>query len=103
MMKKTLSPFERESMLPDLLQLLPEEKLSQGELLMQLRKMCWGSPRGVMLHWPYTELDRENSTLAPLNRALNPLGLKTGLLPRQSHKLETLMLQLTAGENRDDP
>lgn len=55
-----------------------------------------------MLHWPYTELDRENSTLAPLNRALNPLGLKTGLLPRQSHMLETLMLQLTAGEKRDN-
>lgn len=42
MMKKTLSPFERESMLPDLLQLLPEEKLSQGALLMQLRKNVQG-------------------------------------------------------------
>lgn len=33
-MKKTLSPLEREAMLLNLTQQFPEEKLSQGELLM---------------------------------------------------------------------
>ena len=109
-MKKTLSPFEREAMLLDLLQQFLEEKLSQGELLMQLRKNVLGFSQeryaalaGISRRTlSDIEQDRENTTLATLNRALKPLGLKTGIVPRQSHMLQTLMLQLTAGENHDD-
>lgn len=109
-MKKILSPFEREAMLLDLLQQFLEEKLSQGELLMQLRKNVLGFSQeryaalaGISRRTlSDIEQDRENTTLATLNRALKPLGLKTGIVPRQSHMLQTLMLQLTAGENHDD-
>lgn len=111
-MKKTLSPFEREAMLLNLLQQFLEEKLSQGELLKQLRKNILGFSQeryaalaGISRRTlSDIEQDRENTTLSTLNRAFKPLGLKTGVLPRQPHMLQTLMLQLTAqGENRDYP
>ena len=41
-MKQIISPFQREAMLLELLQQFIEDKLSQGELLMQLRKKVLG-------------------------------------------------------------
>lgn len=110
-MKKTLSPFERETMLLDLVQEFLEEKLSQGELLMKLRKNVLGFSQeryaalaGISRRTlSDIEQDRENTTLATLNRALKPLGLKTGIVPRQPHMLKTLMLNLATGEDHDHP
>lgn len=110
-MKKTLSPFERETMLLDLVQEFLEEKLSQGELLMKLRKNVLGFSQeryaalaGISRRTlSDIEQDRENTTLATLNLALKPLGLKTGIVPRQPHMLKTLMLNLATGEDHDHP
>lgn len=109
-MKKTISPFQREAMLLELLQQFIEDKLSQGELLMQLRKKVLefsqeryaalvGISRRTLSD---IEQDKENTTLSTLNRAFKPLGLKLGVLPRQPHMLKTLLIQLADhGESND--
>jgi DNA-binding XRE family transcriptional regulator len=109
-MKQTISPFQREAMLLELLQQFIEDKLSQGELLMQLRKKVLGFSQeryaalvGISRRTlSDIEQDKENSTLSTLNRAFYPLGLKLGVLPRQPHMLKTLLIQLADhGESND--
>ncbi|WP_243077604.1 helix-turn-helix domain-containing protein [Pantoea sp. MQR6] len=92
-MKITISPFQREAMLLELLQQLIEDKLPQGELLMQLRKKVLGFSQeryaalvGINRRTlSDIEQDKENTTLSTLNRAFKTLGLKLGVLPRQPH------------------
>lgn len=109
-MKKTMSPFEREAMLLDLLQQFIEEKFTQGALLMQLRRKVLGFSQeryatlaGISRRTlSDIEQDKESVTLIMLNRAFKPLGLKLGLLPRQTHMMQALFVQLTQhGESHD--
>lgn len=109
-MKKNLSPFEREAMLLDLLQQFIEEKFTQGALLMQLRKKVLGFSQdryaalaGISRRTlSDIEQDKESITLTTLNRAFKPLGLKLGLLPRQTHMMQALLTQLTQqGDHHD--
>ncbi|ERK07422.1 MAG: helix-turn-helix domain-containing protein [Pantoea sp.] len=111
-MTKKLSPFEREAMLLELLQQFMKEQLTQGELLMQLRKKVLGFSQeryatlaGISRRTlSDIELDKESITLTTLNRALKPLGLKTGVLPRQPHMMQTLLTQLAqSGDHHDHP
>ncbi|MRT44217.1 helix-turn-helix domain-containing protein [Enterobacteriaceae bacterium RIT702] len=109
-MKKSMSPFEREALLLELLQQFIEEKFSQGTLLMQLRKKVLGFSQeryatlaGISRRTlSDIERDKESVTLTMLNRAFKPLGLKLGLLPRQTHMMQALLTQLTQhGESHD--
>ncbi|ALV91756.1 MULTISPECIES: helix-turn-helix domain-containing protein [Pantoea] len=109
-MKKTMTPFEREAMLLDLLQQFIEEKLTHGQLLMQLRKKVLGfsqdryaSLAGISRRTlSDVEQDKESITLTTLNRAFKPLGLKLGLLPRQTHMMQVLLTNLIQhGESHD--
>lgn len=109
-MKKTISPFQREAMLLELLQHFIEDKLSQGELLMQLRKKVLGFSQerysalvGISRRTlSDIEQDKENTTLSTLNRPFKSSGLKLGVLPRQPHMLKTLLIQLADhGESND--
>ncbi|MBA0035091.1 helix-turn-helix domain-containing protein [Pantoea sp. BIGb0393] len=109
-MNKNLSPFEREAMLLDLLQQFIEEKFTQGVLLMHLRKKVLGFSQdryaalaGISRRTlSDIEQDKESVTLSTLNRAFKPLGLKLGLLPRQTHMMQALLTQLTQhGESHD--
>ncbi|MDI9219877.1 helix-turn-helix domain-containing protein [Pantoea sp. EA-12] len=111
-MKKTMTPFEREAMLLDLLQQFIEEKLTHGQLLMQLRKKVLGfsqdryaSLAGISRRTlSDVEQDKESITLTTLNRAFKPLGLKLGLLPRQTHMMQVLLTNLIQhGESHDHP
>ena len=111
-MKKTMTPFEREAMLLDLLQQFIEEKLTHGQLLMQLRKKVLGfsqdryaSLAGISRRTlSDVEQDKESITLTTLNRAFKPLGLKLGLLPRQTHMMQVLLTKLIQhGESHDHP
>ncbi|MDF7659539.1 helix-turn-helix domain-containing protein [Erwiniaceae bacterium L1_54_6] len=111
-MKKNISPFEREAMLLDLLQKFIEEQMTQGELLMQLRKKVLGFSQeryaalaGISRRTlSDVELNKESITLTTLSRAFKPLGLKVGVLPRQPHMMQTLLTHLARhGEDHDHP
>ncbi|MBS0883630.1 helix-turn-helix domain-containing protein [Pantoea sp. JGM49] len=109
-MKKSMTPFEREVMLLGLLQQFIEEKLTHGQLLMQLRKKVLGfsqeryaSLAGISRRTlSDIELDKESITLTTLNRVFKPLGLKLGLLPRQKHMMQELLSNLTQQGAPDD-
>ncbi len=112
MKNKNLTPFEREAMMLDLLQQFIQEQLTQGTLLMQLRKKVLGFSQerysalaGISRRTlSDIEQDKENVTLTTLNKAFRPLGLKIGLLPRQTHMLQTLLTQLAQqGKSHDHP
>ncbi len=108
-MTKTMTPFEREALLLALLRQSIEEKSTQGQLLMQLRKQVLGFSQeryaalaGISRRTlSDIEQDKESVTL---NRAFKPLGLEIGLLPQQSHMRQTLLAQLAQqGASHDHP
>ncbi|MFB9868531.1 helix-turn-helix transcriptional regulator [Vreelandella sulfidaeris] len=90
MKRKELSSIEREALLMELLTELMREEVSSGQVLRQLRRDVLG-----MSQTQYADLvgisrrslsdleaDKASPTLALLNQVFRPLGLQTGLVPR---------------------
>lgn len=111
-MKKSLTPFERETLLLNLLQQFMQDELSHGDLLMQLRKNVLGFSQdryaalaGISRRTlSDIEQNSESTTLTTLNRAFRPLGLKVGVLPRQPGVMKALLDRLSQqGEDDDHP
>ncbi|WGI25405.1 helix-turn-helix domain-containing protein [Halomonas alkaliantarctica] len=99
MKRKDLSSIEREALLMELLTRLLREEISSGQVLRQLRRDVLG-----MSQTQYAELvgisrrslsdleaDKASPTLALLNQVLRPLGLQTGLVPRNRGLRERLL------------
>lgn len=110
MMKKKMTPFEREALMLKLLQQFMQDEFSQGDLLMQLRKKVLGFSQeryaalaGISRRTlSDIEQNKENTTLVTLNRAFRPLGLKTGILPRNAGMMRALLDQLSQQGETDD-
>lgn len=99
MKRKELSSVEREALLMELLTQLLQEEISSGQVLRQLRRDVLG-----MSQTQYAELvgisrrslsdleaDKASPTVALLNQVFRPLGLQTGLVPRNRQLRERLL------------
>lgn len=107
-----MSPFEREAAFLELLEKAIKSDLTHGKLLRKIRKELLGfsqdryaSLAGISRRTlSDVEQDKESITLTTLNRAFKPLGLKLGLLPRQTHMMQVLLTNLIQhGESHDHP
>ncbi|MGK3126102.1 helix-turn-helix domain-containing protein [Candidatus Pantoea formicae] len=107
-----MSPFEREAAFLDLLEEAIKNNLTHGKLLRKIRKELLGfsqeryaSLAGISRRTlSDVEQDKESITLTTLNRVFKPLGLRLGLLPRQTHMMQELLTNLTQhGEPNDHP
>ncbi|HAU5562546.1 helix-turn-helix domain-containing protein [Pantoea sp. SM3] len=105
-----MSPFEREAVFLDLLEEAIKNNLTHGKLLRKIRKELLGfsqeryaSLAGISRRTlSDVEQDKESITLTTLNRVFKPLGLRLGLLPRQTHMMQELLTNLTQhGEPND--
>ncbi|WP_104203706.1 helix-turn-helix transcriptional regulator [Billgrantia saliphila] len=99
MKRRQLTPDEREQALLDVVQALLRGAIDEGEALRRLRRDTLGLSQQA-----YAELvgisrrtlsDMEqgkgNVSFTVMNRVYRPLGLKVGLLPRQTALLEKAM------------
>ncbi|AQU84435.1 MULTISPECIES: helix-turn-helix domain-containing protein [unclassified Halomonas] len=99
MKRKELSSIEREALLVQLLAKLLRDEVSSGQVLRQLRREVLG-----ISQTQYAELvgmsrrslsdleaDKASPTLALLNQVFRPLGLQTGLVPRNRGLRERLL------------
>ncbi|MCC5902116.1 MAG: helix-turn-helix domain-containing protein [Halomonas sp.] len=99
MKRKELSSIEREALLVQLLAKLLRDEVSSGQVLRQLRREVLG-----ISQTQYAELvgisrrslsdleaDKASPTLALLNQVFRPLGLRTGLVPRNRGLRERLL------------
>lgn len=107
-----MSPFEREAAFLDLLEEAIKNNLTHGKLLRKIRKELLGFSQDRYANLAGisrrtlsdVEQDKESITLTTLNRVFKPLGLKLGLLPRQTHMLQELLINLKHhGEPNDHP
>ncbi|KJV49277.1 XRE family transcriptional regulator [Pantoea sp. BL1] len=107
-----MSPFEREAVFLDLLEEAIKNNSTHGKLLRKIRKELLGfsqeryaSLAGISRRTlSDVEQDKESITLTTLNRVFKPLGLRLGLLPRQTHMMQELLTNLTQhGEPNDHP
>jgi transcriptional regulator with XRE-family HTH domain len=105
-----MNPFEHESALIDVLQDSILNNVPHGVSIRRIRKEVlklsqdrYATLAGISRRTlSDIERDKESVTLTMLNRAFKPLGLKLGLLPRQTHMLQALLTQLTQhGESHD--
>jgi len=107
-----MNPFELESALIDLLKDSIVNNVPHGVLIRRIRREVlklsqdrYAALAGISRRTlSDIEQDKESVTLSTLNRAFKPLGLKLGLLPRQTHMMRALLTQLTQpGESHDHP
>jgi len=98
-MTQSLSPQEREALLLQLLLQLAREEITQGELLRILRKRIlhmnqeqYATLANVSRRTlSDIERDRGNQSLPVLTSVFKPLGLKPGLVPRNSALFDKLL------------
>nr|WP_298411394.1 helix-turn-helix domain-containing protein [uncultured Halomonas sp.] len=98
-MKNPMSADDREALLLDLLAKLFRDDITPGSLLRQLRKQVLGMNQteyaslvGVSRRTlSDIETDKGRQSLALLDQAFRPFGLKIGLLPRSAYLRSQLM------------
>lgn len=99
MKRRELMPDEREARLVALTRQLFAGEISEGRLLRTLRREVLGLSQEDYAHLVGVsrrtlsdmEGDKGNVSLAVMNRVYRPLGLRVGLIPRQSALLERLL------------
>ncbi|MDI5934421.1 helix-turn-helix transcriptional regulator [Halomonas kalidii] len=99
MKRREHTPDEREARLVSLTRQLLAGEISEGRLLRTLRREVLGLSQedyarlvGVSRRTlSDMEGDKGNISLAVMNRVYRPLGLRVGLIPRQTALLERLL------------
>src|SRR5690554_575767 len=96
MKRHDLTPNEREQILLEVSRRLLFQEISEGEALCLLRREVLGLSQedyaklvGISRR-TLSDLERDqgNLTIAAINRVFRPLGLRAGLLPRQTELLK---------------
>lgn len=96
MKRHDLTPNEREQILLEVSRRLLVQEISEGEALRLLRREVLGLSQEAyaklvgISRRTLSDLERDqgNLTIAAMNRVFRPLGLRAGLLPRQTELLK---------------